>query len=47
MTIKLDTYAKRLGTNKIVFLFGPTTNILAMGVTTQGHAACFVVKKPI
>jgi hypothetical protein len=36
-----------LGANGIVFLFGPTTNALAMGVTTQGHVTYSVLKKPI
>jgi hypothetical protein len=37
----------KLGANKFVFLFGSTTNVLAMGVTTQGHVVYFVVRKPI
>ncbi len=33
--------------NGIVFPFNPTTNALAMGMTTQGDVAHFVVKETI
>jgi len=33
-----------VGANEIDVLFNPTMNILAMGMTTQGHVAHFVVK---
>jgi hypothetical protein len=36
-----------VGVNEIDVLFNPITNVLAMGVITQGHVAHFVVRKTI
>ncbi len=48
-TIELNTYMRGDGSwsKPIFFPFDPITNALAMHMITQGHVACFVVRKTI